>query len=64
MGVIDQVIELIRQGKTVKGSIELPDSLILWGMDYDGICLRFKVDGHVDLDEPILALFKRSLFAG
>lgn len=53
MGVIDEVVEMIRQGKTVKGSIELPDSLILWDLDYDGICLKFEVSGHVDVDEQI-----------
>ena len=51
--VIDQMVELVRQGKTVKGSIELPDSLVLWDLDFDGICLKFKVSGHVDLDEQI-----------
>lgn len=51
--VIDQVVELLRQGKGVKGSIELPDSLVLWDLDFDGICLHFKVSGHVELDEQI-----------
>lgn len=52
-GVIDQVVELLRQGKTVKGSIELLDSMVLWDLDYDGLCLHFKVSGHVDPDEQI-----------
>lgn len=53
MGVIDQVIELLRQGKTVKGTIELPDSLVFWTLDYDGVCLKFGVPGQLDLGERI-----------
>lgn len=51
--VIDQVVELLRKGKTVKGSIELEDVLVLWDLDFDGGCLKFRVRGHVDLDEQI-----------
>lgn len=53
MGVIEQVVELLRQGKTVKGSIELPDSMVLWDLDYDGICLKFRPSGQVRLDEQV-----------
>lgn len=51
--VIDQVIEQLRQGKTVKGSIELPDSLVLWSLDYDGTGIKFQARGYIDLDDPI-----------
>lgn len=51
--VIDQVIEQLRQGKTVKGSIELPDSLVLWSLDYDGTGIKFQARDYIDLDERI-----------
>jgi len=51
--VVDQVVELLRQGKTVKGSIELPDSLVLWDLEYDGIAIRFQARDYIGLDDPI-----------
>lgn len=51
--VIDQVVELLRQGTTVKGSIELPDSLVLWNLEYDGLCIRFQARDYIDLDEQV-----------
>ena len=53
MGVIDQVVEILRRGDPVKGSIELPNSLVLWQLSYDGASLQFQARGCIDLDEPI-----------
>lgn len=52
-GVLYQVLELLRQGKTVQGSIELPDSLVLWDLDYDGVCIKFKARDYLGLDDQI-----------
>lgn len=52
-GVIDQVLDQLRQGEKVKGSIELPDSLILWELDFKGNYLRFRARASLGLDEPI-----------
>lgn len=51
--VIDQVVELLRQGTMVKGSIELPDSLVLWQLSYDGSALKFEARDYIDLDEQV-----------
>ena len=51
--VIDQVSELLRQGTTVKGSLELPDSLVLWQLSYDGSALKFEARDYIYLDDPI-----------
>lgn len=51
--VIDSVVALLRQGTMVKGSLELPDSLVLWQLSYDGSALKFEARDYIDLDEPI-----------
>lgn len=50
--VIDQVVEKLRRGDPVKGSIELPDTLVLWQLSFDGTSLQFQARGYIDLDEP------------
>jgi len=52
-GVLYRVLGLLAQGKTVKGSIELPDSLLMWNLDYDGVCLKFRLGEHYSLDDQI-----------
>ncbi len=51
--VIDQVIDLLRQGTMVKGFLELPDFLVLWQLSYDGSALKFEARDYIDLDDPI-----------
>lgn len=52
-GVIDQVIEVLRTGKPVKGTLELPDSIVFWDISYDGISIKAKATDSLGLDEPI-----------
>lgn len=51
--VADQVISLLRGGQTVRGSIELPDSLVLWDLDFDGTFIKFQARDYIGLDDQI-----------
>lgn len=52
MTLIDALTEL-QQGRTLRGTIELPDCLLTWRMTFDG-ARRLTVDlDELSLDDPI-----------
>lgn len=48
-----QILDILAQGGPVKGSVELPDYLVLWELRYEKGSIKLKVTGHVDLGEQI-----------
>lgn len=52
-GLLYQVLDILAQGGTVKGSVELPDYLVLWELRHEKGDLKLRVTGHVDLGEQI-----------
>jgi hypothetical protein len=47
------VADLLRQGKPIQGSLELPECLVLWELVYEGGVLKFSARDYLALDEPI-----------
>lgn len=52
-GLLYQVLDILAQGGTVKGSVELPDYLVLWELRHEKGSLKLRVTDHVDLGKQI-----------